>query len=152
MATAFTAASDPVFDLLRLPFSKRSFGEKTDLTSRGRPTPKPDGLTQAGKGFVWHFTECNYSRLWQAIPDRERPHLVTYHLHYAVKNAVNCKKPMASPGRLNSTLFYAYQSAFWTTLPWQAQDDSIRRYFTRISTCSEQLYYGKPSPPENCII
>ncbi|XP_030214961.1 endonuclease G, mitochondrial isoform X3 [Gadus morhua] len=26
---------------------QRSFGEKTDLTSRGRPTPKPDGLTQA---------------------------------------------------------------------------------------------------------
>jgi hypothetical protein len=62
MATAFTAPSDPVSDLLRLPFSRRSFGEKTDLISRGRPTPKLDGLTQAGKGFVRHFTECNYSR------------------------------------------------------------------------------------------
>ena len=54
--------SDPVSDLLRLPFSRGSFGKKTDLISRGRPTPKLDGLTQAGKGFVRHFTECNYSR------------------------------------------------------------------------------------------
>ena len=28
---------------------------------------------------------------------------------------------------------------------WQAQGDLIRRYFTCISTRSEQLYYGKPS-------
>ena len=62
MPTAFTAPSDPVSDLLHLPFSRRSFGEKTDLISRGSPTPKLDGLTQAGKGFVRHFTECNYSR------------------------------------------------------------------------------------------
>ena len=64
MATALTAPSNPVSDLLSLPFARRSFGEKTDLISRGRPTLKPDGLTQGGKGFVRHFTECNYSRYY----------------------------------------------------------------------------------------
>ena len=61
-ATAFTPPSDPVSDLLRLPFSRRTFGEKTDLISIGRPAPKLDGLTQAGKGFVRHFTEWNDAR------------------------------------------------------------------------------------------
>ncbi|CAL8394982.1 unnamed protein product [Boreogadus saida] len=69
MATAFTAPSDPVSELLCSPSSRRSFGEKTDLISRGRPTPKPDGLTQAGKGFLRHFTECNYSRYDSSAPD-----------------------------------------------------------------------------------
>ncbi|TDH05594.1 hypothetical protein EPR50_G00124020 [Perca flavescens] len=62
MAAAFISPNDPVSDLLRVPFSRRSFGEKKAIILRGRPTPKLDRLSKAGKGFVRHFTEGNYDR------------------------------------------------------------------------------------------
>ncbi len=62
MSAAFTPLTDPVFDLLRVPFLRRSFVEKKKIISKGRPTPKLDGLTKAGKGFVRHFAEGNYDR------------------------------------------------------------------------------------------
>ena len=33
-----------------------------------------------------------HAHVWQAIPARKRHHLDAYHLHYAVKNAVKCRK------------------------------------------------------------
>ncbi len=59
MSAAFTPLTDPVFDLLRVPFLRRLFVEKKKIISKGRPTPKLDGLTKAGKGFVRHFAEGN---------------------------------------------------------------------------------------------
>ncbi len=59
MSAAFTPLTDPVFDLLRVPFLRRLFVEKKKIISKGRPTPKLDGLTKAGKGFVRHFAEDN---------------------------------------------------------------------------------------------
>ena len=39
-----------------------------------------------------YFTPFFYILLWQAIPARKRHHLDAYHLHYAVKYAVKCRK------------------------------------------------------------
>lgn len=51
---------DIVADLLRIPFSRRSFQDKKEISERERPRPKLEGHMQAGKGFVRHFTEANY--------------------------------------------------------------------------------------------
>ena len=41
----------------------------------------------------WHFSaRAKNAFLWQAIPARKRHHLDAYHLHYAVKYAVKCRK------------------------------------------------------------
>ena len=113
MATAFTAPSDPVSDLLRLPFSRRSFGEKTDLISRGSPTPKLDGLTQAGKGFVRHFTECNYSRY-----DWLTASTVQNNLFYSL-----CLLFNISEGTWNSAGFSSLNSLTKAALKHQAMGD-----------------------------
>jgi hypothetical protein len=45
-------------------------------------------------GMKTHKSETTLQggKVWQAIPARKRHHLDTYHLHYAVKNAVKCRK------------------------------------------------------------
>ena len=53
---------DIIVDLLRVPFSRRSFAEKNDIITKGRPTPKMDELTKRNKGFVRRFAEGNYRR------------------------------------------------------------------------------------------
>ena len=53
---------DIIVDLLRVPFSRRSFAEKNDIITKGRPTPKMDELTKRNKGFVRRFAEGNYQR------------------------------------------------------------------------------------------
>lgn len=53
---------DTIVDLLRVPFSRRSFAEKNDIITKGRPTPKMDELTKQIKGFVRRFAEGNYQR------------------------------------------------------------------------------------------
>ena len=113
MATAFTAPNNPFSDLLRLPFSRRSFGEKTDLISRGRPTLKPDGLTQAGKGFVQHFTDCNYS-----CYDWLTASTVQNNLFYSP-----CLLFNISEGTWNSAGFSSLNSFTKAVLKHQAMDD-----------------------------
>ena len=54
--------SDTTADLLRVPFSRRPFTEKLEIVTKGRPTPKMEGLTKTNKGFVRHFKEGNYDR------------------------------------------------------------------------------------------
>ncbi|XP_054626214.1 zinc finger MYM-type protein 1-like [Dunckerocampus dactyliophorus] len=53
---------DMVSDILKHPFSKRTFPEKLDIVRRGRPTPKLVSLSQQGKGFVRHFQSSAYER------------------------------------------------------------------------------------------
>ncbi|XP_068160098.1 zinc finger MYM-type protein 1-like [Antennarius striatus] len=53
---------DLVEDILATPFSSRTFQEKLNIVSRGRPTPMVASLTRQGKGFVRHFQTSNYDR------------------------------------------------------------------------------------------
>lgn len=59
MAAAVTD-TDLVADLLKTPFSKRSFQDKKEIIEKGRPMPNLDLLTMASNGLVHHFKDCYY--------------------------------------------------------------------------------------------
>ncbi len=50
---------DLVADLLKMPFSRRSFAKQENNWEK-RPTPKLISLTKACKVFMRHFKDCNY--------------------------------------------------------------------------------------------
>lgn len=62
---------DLVEDIVKTPFSRRTFQEKLDIVRRGRPTPTLASLSQSGKGFVRHFQIANYER-YQWLTGSER--------------------------------------------------------------------------------
>ncbi|GAB1597398.1 uncharacterized protein LOC115225801 isoform X1 [Argonauta hians] len=59
--TAFET-TDLIENLLLQPFTRRTFQEKLNIITNGRPTPQLTNLTQQGKGYVRHFQCANYVR------------------------------------------------------------------------------------------
>ncbi|XP_034401525.1 zinc finger MYM-type protein 1-like [Cyclopterus lumpus] len=53
---------DLVEDLLTRPFSRRTFQEKREILTKGRPTPHLAALTKQVKSCVRHFQSTNYER------------------------------------------------------------------------------------------
>ena len=53
---------DIIADLLQIPFSRRTFEEKKNLISTGRPTPALPNLTQQQKNITRHFQNTSYER------------------------------------------------------------------------------------------
>ncbi|XP_068426943.1 zinc finger MYM-type protein 1-like isoform X2 [Clinocottus analis] len=54
--------TDLVSDLLKKPFSRRTFQEKWEIVTKGRPTPQLAALTQKEKTCMRHFQLANYER------------------------------------------------------------------------------------------
>ncbi|KAL0968773.1 hypothetical protein UPYG_G00271580 [Umbra pygmaea] len=63
---------DLVADILKKPFSRRTFQEKCEIVTKGRPTPELTALSQQGKGFVRHFQASNYERYRWLTASKER--------------------------------------------------------------------------------
>lgn len=57
MAAALTAEPNLVASLLKTHFSRRTYGDKREITEKGRRTPKMNSLTKASKGFVGDFKD-----------------------------------------------------------------------------------------------
>lgn len=112
MAAAFTPLTDPVFNLLRVPFSRCLFGEKKEIILKGRFIPKLDGLTKAGKGFVRHFTEGNYNRYVWLTTSTERNKLFCW----------LCLLFNTSEGTWNSTGFNSLNSFTKASIKHQASE------------------------------